>query len=86
MMRPSAAQLMKQLTEASFAVDDVLIYLDTHPCDQAALDYYHYCVALRQEAKAAYESMYGPLTKDGVECKDYWTWVEGPWPWEGGNC
>lgn len=86
MMNPNAMQLMKQLNEVSFAIDEVILYLDTHPCDQEAMNYYHRCLAMRQEAMCAYQSMFGPLTKDGIESDDYWTWIEGPWPWEGGNC
>ena len=31
-----------------------------------------------------YENNYGPLTYDGVNTnRDGWSWVCGPWPWEG---
>ena len=35
------SMIMKQLNEGSFAMDDVLLYLDTHPNDRDALNYYH---------------------------------------------
>ena len=35
-------------------------------------------------AKAKYEECYGPLTIEGVDTeKDGWSWINGPWPWEG---
>jgi hypothetical protein len=40
---------------------------------------------MRREAKEAYEASYGPLTVDHVHSNQYWTWVQGKWPWEGGN-
>ena len=42
--------LMRQIDQASFAMDDVLLYLDTHPTDQEALNYYHHAAGLRREA------------------------------------
>lgn len=76
--------LLLQVYEASFAVDDVVLYLDTHPCDQNALAYFQEADAKRQEAMAAYSAKYGPLMIDEVGCTDQWTWQQGPWPWEGG--
>ena len=35
-----------------------------------------------EEAVQEYSEKYGPLQADQVNCKDYWTWVETPWPWE----
>lgn len=76
-------QLLSIIDQASFAMDDVLLYLDTHPCDKAALNYYQYVRDLRQNAKNNYEANFGPLTVDQVRSDQYWTWVQGRWPWEG---
>lgn len=81
----NADQLLAMINQASFAMDDILLYLDTHPCDQAALNYYQYVTKLRREALEAYEATYGPLLVDHVQSSQYWTWVQGKWPWEGGN-
>ena len=48
--------LRQRLCQASFAMDDVLLYLDTHPEDQEALSYYHYVVGLRDEAMDAWRA------------------------------
>ena len=32
--------LLNEINECSFAVNDMLLYLDTHPCDEAALSYF----------------------------------------------
>ena len=34
-------QLMEHINQVSFAVDEVKLYLDTHPCDSEALAYFH---------------------------------------------
>ena len=85
-MNTTCSQLLDMIDQASFAMDDVLLYLDTHPCDQAALDYYHYVTNARQTAMNAYQASCGPLMADQVNSNNYWTWVSGKWPWEGGDC
>ena len=84
-MNTNREQLMEMINQASFAMDDVLLFLDTHPCDQAALNYYHYVANARMNAMNAYQASYGPLLVDQVTSDNYWTWVNGTWPWEGGN-
>lgn len=78
-------KLLKFIDEVSFAVLDVGLYLDTHPCDQCALKYYQKYRELRKCAMEEYNNNYGPLTVDGVESCDYWTWIENPCPWKGGK-
>ncbi len=75
--------LMRRIDQASFAMDDVLLYLDTHPTDQEALKYYHYVAGLRKEALETWQAQYGPLLVDSVKNTDRWTWVTEKWPWEG---
>lgn len=81
----SCRQLMDIIDQTSFAMDDILLYLDTHPCDQAALDYYRRVVSARRNAMNAYQASCGPLMVDQVATDNYWTWITGKWPWEGGN-
>lgn len=82
-MNEAANMLMQRINEASFAMDDVLLFLDTHPNDLNALNYYHYVVQMRKEAMDAYESQFGPLMVEDVQSNDYWTWLTDKWPWEG---
>lgn len=77
--------LRQRLCQASFAMDDVLLYLDTHPTDTEALAYYQYVKSLRSQAMNAYTDQYGPLMKDQERSTTDWTWISGPWPWEGGR-
>ncbi|MGN0360961.1 MAG: spore coat protein CotJB, partial [Hominisplanchenecus sp.] len=32
--------MLQYINEVSFAVNDISLYLDTHPCDQEAMEYY----------------------------------------------
>ncbi len=44
----SQKQLLNRIDQVSFAVNDMILYLDTHPCDEKALTY---CRELVQERK-----------------------------------
>lgn len=79
----SCDALLKRVYEVSFAMDDVVLYLDTHPEDREALNFYHYVSNLRRQAVEAYEAQCGPLMFDQVQDENYWSWVNDPWPWEG---
>lgn len=81
----SREQLMDTINEVSFAVDDIKLYLDTHPDDKKALEFFKEKVMIRNEALKEYAAQYGPLTIDTAEdtCSRQWDWVMQPWPWEG---
>lgn len=53
--------------ECSFAVNDMLLYLDTHPCDEAALSYFMEHKNRRVAALKEYAKYYGPLTIDTAD-------------------
>ena len=79
-------QLMQWLNMVSFAVVDIMLYLDTHPEDEEALKYFDYYSKERKEALRMYAEKYGPLTVDTAKPGDYWDWSAVPLPWEGGMC
>lgn len=84
-MKADCKELLQTIYQAGFAMDEVNLYLDTHPCDQDALNYYHYVNKIRRDAMSAYQAQCGPLMMDQVTACDYWTWVNNKWPWEGGD-
>lgn len=77
-------QLLRRVYETGFALDDVSLYLDTHPTDREAMNYYQYVKKMNQEAVDAYEQAYGPLMINQVTSNN-WSWIKSPWPWEGGE-
>lgn len=89
-------QLLKQINEVSFMVNDLTLYLDTHPLDTDALDYFSQMSSQRKELLKLYAENFEPLTMDCV-CPDtnnqtksntkyagqrHWTWSDGPVPWD----
>ena len=81
-------QLMNHINQVSFAVDDVKLYLDTHPCDTEALEYFHKMSRQRNEALKEYTAAYGTMTIDPAKdsCTERWNWINEPWPWQEGGC
>ena len=81
-------QLMDHINQDSFAVDEVKLYLDTHPCDQEALAYFRDMSRQRNRALREYAAAYGPLTIDTASesCSERWDWINEPWPWQEGGC
>ena len=47
------------ITATSFVLDDLRIYLDTHPTDQEALDYWEKVSKVRKEAVEEYTKCFG---------------------------
>ena len=80
-------KLMKQITEISFYLDDLTLYLDTHPEDPEALALFKDYSVQRKSLKMEFTKAHDPLTRDCMaDCADEhtgWCWQEGPVPWEG---
>ena len=77
-------KLLHDIGVLDFVVIELALYLDTHPADSQAMEYYQYVKRASQNAVSAYEQTYGPLMSSQVN-DNTWTWINGPWPWEGGN-
>lgn len=75
-------QLMRKLSGAQFAAQEMRLYLDTHKADaEAAAAHQSYCKAAG-ELKADYEKLYGPLTACDPYGETGRDWLQAPWPWE----
>ena len=74
MAKPCRKDLLQWINVVSFAIDDVKLFLDTHPCDQNALAYFQEYSRMRNEALKEYAKYYGPLTIDTAaeSCADRW--------------
>ena len=75
-------RLLKRLQVCEFTLDDVRLYLDSHPCDRSALEYYKKHLEMRNKAYQDYIEKFGPLMANDCINTEKWTWVEEPWPWE----
>ena len=71
-------ELMSQISAVSFVLDDLVLFLDTHPTQQEAVSLRKQLIEERKRLLKEYDEKYYSLTKD---CEGPWT--EGPMPWEG---
>ena len=70
--------------EVDFVLKELNLFLDTHPCHQAALEKFQRYENRAKELKCQYEKMFGPLTPSVNDNLTSWEWIQSPWPWE--NC
>ncbi len=79
--------MLEWINAVSLAMQDTVLFLDTHPNNKAALAYFDECSNMRNEALKEYAKKYGPLLVDDVTMsdEDYWNWINQPWPWEEGG-
>lgn len=91
--------LLQKISEVSFCVNDLTLFLDNHPTDKGALDLFDKYSKERKELLNEYEACFEPLTVDMVQTdsvhednpfchhpdKRHFTWTDGPTPWEGGH-
>ena len=81
-MNTERENCLRRLSEAAFALHEAVLYLDTHPDDRMALDYYNRYQKLKKKLAEEYNDRFGPLTADDAKTADGWTWGTTPWPWE----
>ena len=75
--------LMDQLYSVSFALDDVNLFLDTHPDCSAAMQCYDNLRSIEGSLERELRELGFPLkAKNNAGCT-CWDWISGPWPWEG---
>ncbi len=83
------AQKLNEINKVSFAINDLTLYLDTHPDCPKGLALFKELLQKRLDLLAEYAREYEPLTMismiTGTPDTDTYTWPEGPLPWEGGN-
>ncbi len=78
------SELLKQIQQLNFMMIELGLYLNNQPECGEALQLYDKARADYLKARKEYEEQFGPLTYDGVNTKfDGWSWLNGPWPWEG---
>lgn len=81
---------MKEIQEVSFVLDDLRLYLDTHPEDKEGLNMLKSMLIQRKKQIAEFAAECYPLTPDcmaDIYEKEPdisgFCWQEGPAPWEG---
>lgn len=76
---------LAELMALDFAVDELGLYLVTHPQDQEVLQLYWSYIKLAKEGREKYQKMYGPLLQTDLTPEDGYAWLKDPWPWDNGG-
>lgn len=74
--------LMRRVMMAGFALDDCKLFLDTHPGDRAALEYFEKFSDAKKKLDEEYTNRFGPLRAEDADTSEKWSWLSEPWPWE----
>ena len=74
-------EMMEQIMALEFTLIDLGQYLDTHPYDDNAIEYFNDYKQELQKLWREYEEKYAPLTA-GSRNPEFWEWIKNPWPWE----
>ena len=78
----SRSELLKKITIASFMVEDLGMYLNTHPDDCDAVERYNFFIKEANELKKIFEECFGMIEEHGSTSPCPWNWIKEPWPWE----
>ena len=77
-------QLLRDIGIVSFVVTELTLYLDTHPHDRNAMEYFNHYNRMKNQMEREFSQKYYPLNICLVECSKVWSWGAAPLPWEGG--
>ena len=82
---PAANTALSELMALDFAIDELGLYLTTHPNDSEVLDLYWSYIRLGRQGREKYQEQYGPLLQTDITPGSF-KWLNDPWPWDlGGN-
>ena len=82
--RMNQKELYEWIMMLGFCAVDMMLYLDTHPDDEEALNYFNQCNTLYNAAKQSYQDQFGLLNAFSEQERFSWDWNTAPMPWEGG--
>ena len=80
-------EMMTELSAISFMLNDLTLYLDTHPDCPNGTPLFHELLAKRLELLSEFAQRFYPLTHLSMVTGEFdenrYGWSEGPMPWEG---
>ncbi len=78
----SRRALFDTISAVSFAMDELRLFLDTHPGDSGALNLFTEYMNRRHELVGQYTREYGPLDSYYLNTEYGWSWTDEPMPWK----
>jgi len=74
------SELMRKIQALAFAKTEAELYLDCHPDNAAAIEYYHKINEELNSYILEYSNKFGPIRAEDSS-RSEWNWVEDAWPW-----
>ena len=74
--------LMRKITEVSFVLDELRLFLDTHPDCEEMLSVFQATKEERAELIGKYTEKFGDIEGYYPETKHGWSWNGAPMPWK----
>ena len=80
-------ELLLEIMELSFTINDLNLYLDLHPDDTRLLEKFNAYVEKSCQKEMEYVKNYGALEVIDNTSSQKFEWISNPWPWdnEGGT-
>ncbi|MCM8709770.1 spore coat protein CotJB [Clostridium sp. SYSU_GA19001] len=75
-------ELTKQIAAVHMMLEDLQLYLNTHPTDRDALSKRNSYAKQYKMLKEEYEKYFGMISQDDALSPYPWQWINEPWPWE----
>ena len=73
---------LSELQVLGFAIQELALYLDTHPEDREALKVYQDYQKMYNHYRTEYLKKRGPLNHSQETGSEQYMWLDDPWPWE----
>lgn len=84
-MTTEQENMLHDIGVIDFVTVEMALYLDTHPMDREALEYFSHYMRMKNQLMRDYAVKYGPLSLSVADtCNKEWKWALQPMPWEGG--
>ncbi len=82
-MMGNKEQLLRDIGIVDFVVTELTLYLDTHPHDRNAMEYFNHYNRMKNQMEREFSQKYYPLSTRLEDCGNEWRWGAAPLPWEG---
>lgn len=84
-MSTEQENMLHNIGVVDFVAVEMTLYLDTHPTDREAMEYFNHYMRLKNQMMRDYSNKFGPLSLSGADnSSKEWKWALQPMPWEGG--
>ncbi|NLL76990.1 MAG: spore coat protein CotJB [Clostridiales bacterium] len=84
-MSTEQENMLHNIGVVDFVTVEMTEYLDTHPSDREAMEYFNHYMRMKNQMMRDYANKYGPLSLSVADTSSKeWKWALQPMPWEGG--